>query len=143
MKELVITHSNWADEMDVEGFQIWAEGLATDCMQKLREAPPEFWNEANEDSFYADGPEIYIGTNEQISFSSFNVFAEAIRIKQISDNDAARLVDLFANVNVHVIDNIYATYGFGFNFLGSMMELYQNWIDGPDEDDEEDEADTL
>ena len=79
--KLVICKSNWADEFDTEGFDIWTD---------------EKWKQFCEsDSFPT---ETYIGTNEEIEFSSVDEWKKCFTAQSITDEEAVRFKKLFGNM---------------------------------------------
>lgn len=126
MPELVITSGNWADEMDIEGFQLFGDGIASGALEGLKSAPDEFW--ANKDGFlrwfYTRGQEICIGTNEYVTFETFAEFNESIKIVLLSEASSDLLSVVFG---VPISSDRFETSGFGINYLPLILENYRLW----------------
>jgi hypothetical protein len=80
-KVLLIFKGNWADEMDIEGFDILSK---------------EHWEfkklEANNTEF---PQEICIGTNENVDYDSVKEYLSDFKVQEISDEEEAIIRKLF------------------------------------------------
>lgn len=76
-KNYIVHYSdNWADEMDIEGFIIMSGAELTDYIKFAKLV------------FKKDGEyNYYIGTNEEINYESFGVFASHFEIREISEEE--------------------------------------------------------
>lgn len=93
MKLLVKYDSNWADEMDIDGFKVLTN---------------EQWEQYQKDfkkHFKEEGYIYYVGTNEEIEYNDFEEFRNDFNVSEITDEEAAVLEKLFANLS---------TNGYGF-----------------------------
>jgi len=94
MKLLVKYDSNWADEMDIEGFKVFTD-------EQWEDHQKAFQKRFKEDKVYT----YYVGTNEEIEYSSFKEFMRDFKVSEITDEEAAVLEKLFDNLS---------TRGYGF-----------------------------
>jgi hypothetical protein len=93
MKLLVKYDSNWADEMDINGFKVLTN---------------EQWEKYQKDFkklFKKECYSYYVGTNEEIEYSDFDEFISDFKTSEITDEEAAVIEKLFGNLS---------TYGYGF-----------------------------
>lgn len=84
MKLLIKLDTNWADEFDVQGFftttrKAWDEHLA--AVKRYFENSDEL--------------ELYFGTNEALTFDSYEEYADAYTASELSDEQFSQLVALF------------------------------------------------
>jgi hypothetical protein len=82
-KYLVIYNDNWADEMDISGFFTCHGEYLLDVKKKLYAHKEEV--------------EIFIGTNEEVTFSNGKDLWKRLEIKEISESESAVLSKLFSN----------------------------------------------
>lgn len=82
--KLVIYHTNWADEMDLEGFQIFSAEEWEKFQSDVRAL--------DEQSFRF---EVGFGTNESNEYKSSKEFLDEFTVTEISKEDAAKVVKLF------------------------------------------------
>lgn len=89
---LVQTHDNWADEMDIYGYQILT---VKQYQERLVELQQEF--EENDGSYVW-----YIGTNEEIEYDCFDNFLETLTVSELTTEEAKFLKDILgSNGNGH------------------------------------------
>lgn len=82
-KLLVKFESNWADEMDVVGFKL---------MTELE------WNDFKEAARFILGKEpftFYVGTNEEITWETYDDFIKSLKVKNITDEEESLIDKLF------------------------------------------------
>lgn len=80
--KLIITDTNWADEMDVYGFEVMSNQryqVALKIIEKALEVQPEF--------------ELYIGTNESLFINKD--FARHFTVQDLSEEDGAHVARIF------------------------------------------------
>jgi hypothetical protein len=115
---LVKCDSNWADEMDLEGFalvpqDVWDEHL------NLVEKRIFHKKRKHDDS----GPHVvYIGTNEWVCFETFEEYAKSFSVKTLSTGQAnllSKLFDIGVSKNARYIST---RYGY---FLSLDTDSYQ------------------
>ena len=92
--KLVKYDSNWADEMDIDGFRVFTDKQ----WEKYQE---DFKKHFKEDEGYT----YYVGTNGDIEYGDFDEFMYDFKVSEITDEEAAVLEKLFDNLS---------TYGYGF-----------------------------
>lgn len=92
--KLVKYDSNWADEMDIDGFRLFTD-------EQWEEYQKDFKKLFKEDRGYT----YYVGTNEDIEYNSFDEFMSDLKVSEITDEEATVLKKLFDNLT---------TYGYGF-----------------------------
>lgn len=100
---LVIANVNWADEMDIGGFKIFES---------------ETWEKFKSDWEKKDYVNFYIGTNEDLEYSSGKEYLRDLRAKPITKAEADHLNDLF-----------------GGNWRTDVTDVIR-WPDGEEFDDE-------
>lgn len=83
---LIKMDSNWADEFDVNAFWITTDEEFED------------WKDILSKCYISDGFEIYFGTNEFISFSSYEDIIESLTIVELEESFALNLIDLFGHI---------------------------------------------
>lgn len=93
MKLLVKYDSNWADEMDINGFKVLTD-------KQWEKYQRDFKKHFKEECYT-----YYVGTNEEIEYSDFEEFRNNFNVSEITDEEAAVLKKLFANLS---------TNGYGF-----------------------------
>ena len=93
MKLLVKYDSNWADEMDIDGFKV----LTNEQWKK--------YQKGFEKHFKEECYSYCVGTNEEIEYNDFDEFRNDFKVSEITDEEAAVLKKLFAKVS---------TDGYGF-----------------------------
>lgn len=76
---------NWADEMDLYGFEVCTVTQWKDYAKWIRGLPGEFWN----------ATQFYLGTNEETTFDTGEEFLTHFKVTPISDEDAKTLCRLF------------------------------------------------
>lgn len=109
--------TNWADEMDIEGFLV---------------CDPEVWNEKlKKIQAFLDKQNavVCVGTNEELEFENYRDFIRICDIKVISEPEAALLAKLFA----HDKNDRDFTYAFG-NIPDAILEYAVDFSDDEDED---------
>jgi hypothetical protein len=109
-KVLLKWSSNWADEMDVEGFDIMKKTEWEEFKKKVRKMK----------NFC-----VYIGTNEEIDYANGEDLLAEIKVKKISPEEE-RIIKKFVG----------STFGFT-SFLYVIEGYDENLIDGLDEEDDE------
>lgn len=77
-KVIVFTDANYADEFDVQGFEI----IEKDRWDRLLSIAEEYFNSEN-----AEPLELYFGTNEMIYFEDFRDVQDFFNIKEITDEE--------------------------------------------------------
>lgn len=84
MKQRLLISINkcYADEFDVEAF--WVTTVENF----------EVWKEKLSKSVISEDKEIYFGTNECISFDSYDDIIDSLRIKEISKSEAKTIIKL-------------------------------------------------
>lgn len=93
---LVKYSDNWADEMDISGFNVLAEDQWNAHLAIAKKV------------FEENGSITYgVGTNEDVEFSSFKQYLSRFKVITITDEEAATLSKLFGVGK-------YPTYGYGF-----------------------------
>lgn len=113
MKEnyvLVKWADNWADEMDLEGFRIFAESDWAEFKTKL--------------SAYTDEFTICVGTNEDIDYSNGTDLLKKMKVHKLSESDYATISRIFGD-----------GYGEQSAFDNSPIDEDTDWEDEDDEDD--------
>lgn len=83
--KLIVTNTNWADEMDIWGFEI----VPNNALYEIQLIA------INEALKYEDNIEIYVGTNEEIYFNKD--FLRDFIIKDITQEDVDTLIKLFGS----------------------------------------------
>lgn len=78
---LVEWNSNWADEMDVEGWSVLSEEEVSDLKTNLNNREGNF--------------SVYIGTNEDITYSCGKDMLDELTFKEISYDESNVLTKLF------------------------------------------------
>lgn len=93
-KVLVQWNSNWADEMDVEGFQILTDREWETIRHSILQRKNSF--------------EIYVGTNEDIEYSNGEELLEEITVTPLTLEEAATIEKFFGDYGGHTafLDNI-------------------------------------
>jgi hypothetical protein len=81
-KVLLQWDTNWADEMDINGFAIMDKSEWEDYKKMLK----------NKERFY-----IYIGTNEEIDYNNGNELLKEISVKNISDDEVKTIRKFFGS----------------------------------------------
>ena len=76
--KLVIFKDNWADEMDLSGFNIWSD---------------EEWKEFLNSDYFPD--EVCIGSNEEIVYESLEDWKRKFQARSIDENEETILRKLF------------------------------------------------
>lgn len=128
MSKLFVKYNdNWADEMDITGFVIITK---------------ENWNAMKEEvRGFLDkkmGWEYGVGTNEQIEYSSFEDWSRAFTVTELSDAEAATLIDVFKRAKIRPgYDETRFLIEEGF-FAIPREDEYEE-LEEETEDDEEDE----
>ena len=134
MSKLFVKYNdNWADEMDITGFVIITKAD---------------WNEIREEvRGFLDkkmGWEYGVGTNEQIEYSSFEDWSRAFTVTELTDAEAATLIDVFKRVKIRPgYDETRFLIEEGF-FAIPREDEYEELEDEEDdeeEDDDEEETD--
>lgn len=101
--------SNWADEMDIDGFTIMSdegwESWKTDIQKFFKKR--EYWNYG-------------IGTNEDIEYGSAKEVLKDIKVIDISEDEADIIDKLFFK------DSVYKTFGY--------FPCFYDYIEDGDED---------
>jgi hypothetical protein len=92
--KLVKYDSNWADEMDIDGFRVFTD-------KQWEKYQKDFKKLFKEDRGYT----YYVGTNEDIEYNSFDEFMSDLKVSEITDEEATVLKKFFDNLT---------TYGYGF-----------------------------
>jgi hypothetical protein len=92
--KLVKYDSNWADEMDIDGFQLFTD-------KQWEKYQKDFQKRFKKDKSYT----YYVGTNEDIEYGDFDEFMSDFKVSEITDEEAAVLEKLFDNLK---------DYGYGF-----------------------------
>jgi len=83
---LVICKSNWADEMDIDGFSIYQRRVWENYLKKV------------EDKYFkSDSPQarIPVGTNEDVEYESLSDYLDDFIVKEITVEESATLKKLF------------------------------------------------
>ena len=83
---LIKIDSCWADEFDINAFWITTDQEFED------------WREILSKAEIHDGIEIYYGTNEWVSFSSYEEILNSLTVIEIKEDLAQNLIDLFGHV---------------------------------------------
>ena len=110
-KVLVIYKDNWADEFDIEGFRMmqvedWEDmkSAAREIFVRVEKRNTEKRKEYNRKKlekpdeyhyFDEEEEEFYFGTNEAIHYSSYKDWLDAYIVKEITDEKAKELEELF------------------------------------------------
>ena len=82
--KLIKYKSNWADEMDVQGWSV---------MSPMRHAA---WEDSWADHFKDEGNYSFsVGTNEDIEYDSIEEFLKEFKVVDITESEADTLVKLF------------------------------------------------
>ena len=92
--KLVKYDSNWADEMDIDGFRLFTD-------KQWEKYQKDFQKHFKKDKRYT----YYVGTNEDIEYGDFDGFMSDFKVSEITDEEAAVLSKLFDNLK---------DYGYGF-----------------------------
>ena len=79
-KVLVIFDGNWADEMDIKGFQLCAK----DDWERYTESIPENTTFTH-----------YIGSNQEMEFNGRKDYLRNITVKELTEDEATLLMKLF------------------------------------------------
>lgn len=89
--KLVKYDSNWADEMDIDGFDVFTDSK----WEKYLKSFKDHFDKGDE---YSYG----IGTNEEIEYSSYDEFVRDFKVTEITDEEAA------------TIEKHFGKHGYGF-----------------------------
>jgi len=81
---LIKTYFNWADEIDFPGWEVMSKGDFEDYKKEIK----EYWEKGG-DEF-----DIYVGTNEEINFSSAED-CEPSSVEEITESDFDTVNRLF------------------------------------------------
>ena len=103
---LIKVDTNWADEMDIEGFLVLPEHKWGELKEKLKVAlkkPVVIW----------------VGTNEELTIDSYKDLMRKLTLEVITEEEASVLGKLFNNSTRREIDFSYA---FGW-ILGAVLEV--------------------
>lgn len=84
MKVLVEWNTNWADEMDIQGFCLLEVETIEDLKEQIRNHP---YNKSK--------MEICIGTNEEIYYSDVSEFMQDLSFEHLSENEYEVVNKLF------------------------------------------------
>ena len=106
---LVKWDSNWADEMDVEGFLITSKSSADSFKKQLKDYDSSF--------------EVCVGTNEDIEYGSGKELIKELTFKKITEEEATIIRKFFGNSG-------------GYTQFWSALDYLEEW---DDEDEDEDE----
>lgn len=113
--KLIRVSTNWADEMNIEGFTVVASDVWETWISNAgAHSYPKTW---------------YIGTNEEIEFTSFEELEECLTVTDLSATDAAVLLTVFDG-SEHV--------SFG-HFPDMVFEPPDDLVDDDDFEDEDDD----
>ena len=84
-----ITHShfNWADEIDLDGFNVWTE-------DELNEARKDF---SKGGQFYNKEVNVYVGSNEDQDISSSDVLRELQYPREITEEEYKAIKNVFGS----------------------------------------------
>lgn len=83
---LVIARACWADEFDLEYFHVLKESK----LEKIKKLTKEYFETSGDAE-----PEIYFGTNEALTYSSYADWQRDFKVKEITEEDAQTLIKLF------------------------------------------------
>ena len=89
MKLLLYWNTNWADEMDIEGFAAVTSEFYEQWKSNLRRKTTEF--------------EIGLGTNEAIEFNNGEHLIKKVKCKEITDEEFDVLNKLFGSKGAQVV----------------------------------------
>jgi len=105
-KILLKYKDDWADEMDINGFLIVDKETYDKYMKLLKEWPNPY-----------RPIEVYVGTNESVEFYNLRDFKDRVKKREISDEEAAFLTDIFGgnsfgfgNVIEYLFDKLASDY---------------------------------
>jgi hypothetical protein len=84
---LIKWDSNWADEMDIEGFIIVSKEKAKEFKKQLKDY----------DSYF----EVYVGTNEDIEYGSGEELLNELTFKTITEEEAKTIKKFFGESSGH------------------------------------------
>jgi len=114
MKKLLVKFdSNWADEMDVDGFQVITEVEFEDYKNVVGKA----FKQAGK-----SGWSFSIGTNEEIEFESERDFFRCIEVTEISDEEYETFKKYFTKYDKEI------SYGFfpDVDYFNSYLEDFED-----------------
>jgi hypothetical protein len=87
MKKLLVKFdSNWADEMDIDGFMV----MTQDEWDQYKAHTKKFFEQLGERSW-----SFGIGTNEEIEYESHDEFIRELKVEEITDVEYESLAHLF------------------------------------------------
>jgi len=84
---LIKWDSNWADEMDIEGFLITSKSSADSFKKQLKDYDSSF--------------EVYVGTNEDIEYGSGEELLKELTFKKITEEEANVIKKFFGGSGGH------------------------------------------
>lgn len=84
MKLLIEWETNWADEMDIQGFCL----IETESIKKIK-------NQIKEHPYNKHNMEICIGTNEEIYYDHVSEFISDLKFTHLTDNEYEVINKLF------------------------------------------------
>jgi hypothetical protein len=106
---LIKWDSNWADEMDIDGFMIVDKTTSDKFKKQLKDYNSSF--------------EVYVGTNEDIEYGSGEELLKELTFKTITEDEAKVIKKFFGNSGGHTE-------------FWTALDYLDEWND-EDEDDEE------
>ena len=107
---LIKWDSNWADEMDIEGFIITDKESANSFKKQLKD--------------YVSSFEVCVGTNEDIEYGSGEELLSELKFKTITEDEAK------------VIQKFFGESG-GHTEFWTALEYLDEWNDEDEDDDDE------
>lgn len=84
--KLIVTNTNWADEMDIFGFEV----IASDEIYKLQIEAIDLLFQ------YKESVEIFVGSNEEITFKKD--YMRNFLVTSITEKDSEHLLKLFGSL---------------------------------------------
>ena len=98
-RALVIYRDNWADEMNIQGFQLCDSEQWNQKMESLKAQPESWWAEKiyyASDKFYLSPlHEIQIGTNETVSYESYDALKQVFEVHWVLGDEYFIIHDFF------------------------------------------------
>lgn len=109
--ELIKFYDNWADEMDIYSFYLRPKGF----FEKLKEVVNKYFK-------YEDSLELYVGTNEEITYGSASEVLNSFYVTNISEEEAKTIKKLF-NIDT-------SSYPYGIDTIECLLDTVLEYSEG-------------
>lgn len=98
--KLVIWKDNWADEMNLAGWELFTDEDYADTIADLEAIPSEDWTNkvtyGSQGNFYLEPKhEISVGTNEHVGYTGLQDFMKHLTVVDLTDDEAAVIQKAF------------------------------------------------